>query len=81
MSIHIPDEQKNQEPQSVHLTTSSRRLAMARARVIKADGEKGHIEYSVPKVKWWNLFGWMWRYKSLWRYILEDRRWRREKSE
>lgn len=56
----------------------SGRTAMTRARVIRADGSKGPIEYSVPRVAWWNLMGFVWRYKALVRYLKEDWQWRRK---
>lgn len=62
-------------------STDSGRLAIARARVIRADGSKGAIEYSVPHLRWWNLMGFVWRYKALIRYLREDWKWRREPSE
>lgn len=56
----------------------SGRTAMARARVIRADGTKDQIEYSVPRVAWWNLMAFVWRYKALIRYLKEDWKWRRQ---
>lgn len=59
----------------------SGRSAMSRARVIRADGTKGEIEYSVPRIVWFNLMGFVWRFKALTRYLQEDWKWRREPSE
>lgn len=56
----------------------SGRTAMARARVIRADGTKDQIEYSVPRVVWWNLMAFVWRYKRLWAYLKEDWKWRQQ---
>lgn len=58
--------------------TQSGQLALSRARVIRADGTKDRIEYSVPRVAWWNLMGFVWRFKSLVRYLKEDRKWRQQ---
>lgn len=56
----------------------SGQAAIARARVLKADGTKGRIEYSVPRIAWWNVVAFVWRFKALVRYLREDRKWRRE---
>lgn len=66
---------------SKHAHAAGGRMAIARARVIHADGSKGPIEYSVPKLRWWNLMGFVWRFKRLCVYLLEDWKWRRDRSE
>lgn len=67
----------------------SNRMAMGRVRVerVQPDGSYARggiesIEYSLPKVKWWNLTGWLWLARRIYAAHQEDQEWlRQSKSE